>query len=474
MTKVQPLREFIQDVRAGNVDEEEFLHSVMEACSKLDEEYEPFITLRNVEEVLEEGRGLLKTKGKMPLVPFSVKDNICTAGVRTTAGSKILHDYIPFFDATCVKALKDEGAVLIGKTATDEFGFGTFCTNCAFCTPKNPHDKSRVCGGSSGGAACITALASFPHVAIAESTGGSIACPASFCGVFGFTPTYGVVSRYGLVDYANSLDKIGLMAKYIDDIMLAFEFISRRDERDSTCVGLDKEDHDITLERITLGIPKEFVEAVTDEKVLKTFQSFVKKLEGNGVNIVQVSIPSVKYALAAYYIVATAEASTNLAKFCGMRYGYEKNPEGKHYNEYFSEVRSEGFGEEAKRRILLGTFARMAGYRDAYYLRALKVRTLVIREFEKALKNADFLLAPTMPVLPPRFEDVKEMSPAEVYAMDVLTVPANFAGLPHISLPCGSVAGLPVGVQLMGRHFSDWKMLSLAKIMEEAELTHSF
>ncbi len=471
--KYKSVREFVAEIKAESVDPFDVLEKAVRECETVNPAHEPFITLRSSEDVIRDAEQIFSGSWKnleVPFLPVTVKDNICTKGIRTTAGSKILENYVPFFDATAVRLLKNEGAIIIGKSATDEFGFGTFCTNCAFCTPKNPHDPKRVCGGSSGGAACITALATFPHVALAESTGGSISCPSSFCGVVGFTPTYGVVSRYGLIDYANSLDKIGLMGKSVDDVAFVFPLIAKKDPKDSTSVGLENWENAIPkpgIRNMKFAIPKECLDAIKDEKVLNVFHEFVTELESEGAKIISVSLPLITEALAAYYIIATAEASTNLAKFCGMRYGYSENPEGKHYDEYFSEIRSKAFGEEAKRRILLGTFARMAGYRDAFYLRAMKVRTLVIKTFKKILKDADFILYPTMPVRPPEIQSVKDMKPSEIYAMDVLTVPPNLAGLPHISIPTGKVVNLPVGVQIIGDHFDDMKVLKASNEIEK-------
>ena len=466
--KAALLQDFVEDVRNGNVDMEDFIHKVVGEYEHLNKKYNPFITIRDAEEVIEDASSIDNMKkSKLPLVPLAVKDNICTKGVRTTAGSRILHDYVPFFDATAVSLLKAEGSLLMAKTAMDEFGFGTFSTNCAFGVPKNPHDVTRVAGGSSGGAACITALTKYPIVSLAQSTGGSISCPASFCGVVGFTPTYGVVSRYGLIDYANSMDKIGLMAKHVEDLEIPFELISKKDPKDSTCVGLKKTHEKFEINEIKVGLVMEYFDAVKDERVKKAVMNAVSKLESEGVKVERVSLPSTKYALAAYYIVATAEASTNLAKFCGMRYGYEENPENKHFDEYFSEIRSKAFGAEAKRRILLGTFARMAGYRDAYYLKALKIRRMIIDEFKKAFKNADVLLAPTMPTIAPKFKEADQLSPAEMYAMDVLTVAPNFSGMPHLSLPCGNVNNMPVGLHIIGDHFQDWKLIDIASEFEK-------
>ncbi len=427
---------------------------IHEFCLKAQEKYRCFVTV-----VKPETRG----------IAFTAKDCICTKDVLTTAGSKILQNYIPPFDATCVKLLREKGFVLIGKTTMDEFGFGSFNVNTEII-PKNPWDTSRVCGGSSGGAACFTALANFPHIALAESTGGSISCPASFCGVVGVTPTYGLVSRYGLIDYANSLDKIGIMSRHVEEAATVLSIIAKKDERDSTCVGSDKDyleackNHEKAIE-FKIALPKEYFENV-DKDVKNTVEDAIKKLENKGMEFTEVSLSMTEYALAAYYIIATAEASTNLAKFCGMRYGLELEIQG-NFREYFSKVRTAGFGEEAKRRILLGTYARMSGYREHLYLKALKVRRKVIDEFKKVFENFDAIIAPVMPILPPKFEEVKDLSPLQHYMADVLTVPVNLAGLPHISIPAGFTKGLPVGMHIIVDHFREEKAFMLAKLWEE-------
>jgi len=403
-------------------------------------------------------------------IAVSVKDNICTKGMRSTAGSKILDSYVPPFDATVVEKCRKEGAFIIGKTAQDEFGFGTFSTNCSYTIPKNPFDLERSCGGSSGGAACLASVADFPHIAIAESTGGSISCPAAFTGTVGLTPTYGRVSRWGLIDYSNSLDKIGCIGKNVKDVALLLSVISGHDEYDSTVLKLAKEDFTKYLinnvKGMKIGVPKEYFEGI-DEKIEKIVWEGIKKLEGLGAKYQEISLPHTKYALPSYYIIAMAESSTNLAKFCGMRYGLHKELKG-NYEKYFSSVRSDGFGEEAKRRIILGTYARMAGFRDAYYLKALKVRTKVIEDFKIAFKKFDTLIAPTMPIVAPRFDDIGKMEPIEIYMMDILTVAPNLAGIPMISLPCGSISGLPVGMHIMTDHLQEKNVLKIAYVFEQA------
>ena len=331
---------------------------------------------------------------------FSLKDCICTKDLLSSAGSKILHNYIPVFDATVVEKIRKVGSI-IGKTCQDEFGFGTFCKN-TYKIPKNPWNLQRSCGGSSGGAACVTAALNHNHIALAESTGGSISCPASFCGVVGMTPTYGLVSRYGLIDYANSLDKIGVMARNVRDAAYGLSIIAGHDTRDSTSISQKTQDYTkfCSESKLKIGIPKEYFDSI-DAKVKEKVWDAIKILEKEGFEYEEISLPYTKHALASYYIIAMSEASTNLAKFCGLRYGLSSNPEERGFNEYFSEIRASGFGKEAKRRVILGTYARMAGYRDQYYLKALKVRTLIINDFKKAFKKFDVLIAPTMPMIAP-------------------------------------------------------------------------
>jgi len=437
------------------------MKGVIERARELDEEYEIFNAL--AEEAHDGGFGRLQGYA------VSVKDNVCTRGMETTAGSRILEGYVPPFDATVVKKCREEGAFILGKTTQDEFGFGTFNVNTPFKVPLNPHDKDRSSGGSSGGAACLTAVADFPHVAISESTGGSISCPASFCGVVGITPTYGRTSRWGLVDYANSLDKIGVMGKTVADASLLLSVISGPDEYDSTVLRLPEEDFtghlSGSVEGMRVGVPREYFAEGVDGGVSDRVWSSIKGLEDLGASVMDVSLPHTGVSLASYYIIAMAEASTNLAKFSGLRYGLHMPLEGS-FDEYFSVVRARGFSEEAKRRVILGTFTRMAGYRDAYYLKALRVRTLVIGDFKRAFREVDVLAAPTMPVVAPRFDEIAGMEPIQHYMMDVLTVAPNLAGVPMISVPSGTVGGLPVGIHLMGDHLEEGKVIRAAHSLE--------
>ncbi|MDE1871357.1 MAG: aspartyl/glutamyl-tRNA amidotransferase subunit A [Candidatus Micrarchaeota archaeon] len=462
VTLIQTVSEHVKAAKDGNVDITEFLHKTIEESKRIQLEYSPFITLNEHVE-------MPKSEGMLYSLPVSVKDCICTNGIRTTAGSKVLDGYVPPFDATCVSKAKDAGAFILGKTAQDEFGFGTFSINCSYSVPKNPIDKSRTCGGSSGGAACLTAASSFPHMAIAESTGGSITAPAAFTGTVGLTPTYGIVSRYGLIDYSNSMDKIGIISKSVEDAALGLSIISGYDPLDSTSVERPSEDYTRyvheDVKKLRVGVPKEYFTENVDERISKLVLKRLEQLQSLGIQCKETSLPLTKYALPAYYLIAMSEASTNLAKYCGLRYGKQEQSED-NFDSYFSRIRSGAFGEEAKRRIILGTYARMAGFRDAYYLKALKVRSLIIKEFKNAFKDFDALITPSMPILPPTFSDIGKLTPAQTYAMDVLTTPANLACMPTISVPIGLAEGLPVGIQIISNHFCEGKTIALGSAIE--------
>ena len=471
------IQEFVEKIKNGEINIVEHAKNVIEECKKINKEYSYFNVISG-EAALEQAKDLHKKiksddkdiKNKKLLgISISVKDAICVKGVESTAGSKILKGYMPLFDATVIQKVKEQGAIIIGKTAQDEFGFGSFSVNVGlgFNVPKNPFDKARACGGSSGGAGGITKKAPFPHIALGESTGGSIACPASFCGVFGLCPTYGRVSRYGLMDYANSLDKIGPLGKSAYDIALLLETISGFDSNESTTINNPAEKYtesiNKTIKNMRIGIIKESFNDI-DKNVEKNVRNGIKKLEDHGAKAEEISLKlPIEHGISTYYIIATSEASTNLAKYCGMRYGISEKLEGS-FNEYFTKVRSNNFGAEAKRRIILGTFARMSGYRDAYYIKATKIRAMIVNEYKKLFKKYDALLSPTMPITAPKFSEIEKLTPLQNYMMDVMTVSPNLAGLPHLNVPVGFENNLPVGMMLTADHLQEGKLIQLGSI----------
>jgi|TARA_B100001971_G_scaffold173518_1_gene166482 aspartyl-tRNA(Asn)/glutamyl-tRNA(Gln) amidotransferase subunit A len=474
------MQDFIQKIKNNEIDIVEHTHKVIGECKKINKEYNYFNTISE-DLALGQAKQLKKdiknknTKNKKLLgVAISVKDNICVKNVESTAGSRILKGYKPLFDATVIKKVKEAGGIIIGKTAQDEFGFGSFSVNVGldFEIPKNPFDKQRSCGGSSGGAAGLSQIAEFPHIALGESTGGSIVEPAAFCGVFGLCPTYGRVSRYGLIDYANSLDKIGSLGKNLHDNALLLETISGFDDNESTTINkpIDKytefvNNNKNNQKNIKVGIIKEAFKDI-DNKVDKGVRQGIKKLEEQGVKAEEISLKlPIEHGLSTYYILATSEASTNLAKYCGMRYGISDKLEG-NFNEFFTQVRSHNLGPEAKRRIILGTFARMSGYRDAYYIKATKVRAKIVNEYKKMFKKFDALISPTAPILPPKFSEIEKLSPLQQYMMDIMTVSPNLAGLPHLNVPVGFSDKLPVGMLLTADHLQESKLIQLGSVFQ--------
>ena len=391
---------------------------------------------------------------------FSAKDNLTSYDFETCAGSKILKGYRPPFDATPIRKMREAGGFLAGKTNMDEFGFGTFSANSGFGIPKNPYDLNRSCGGSSGGAACAAAVLE-DHVALGVSTGGSIVCPASFCGVYGIAPTYGRVSRYGLIDYGNSLDKVGVLSADAKDLSKYLPIIAGKDPKDPTsCVQPDMPG---TFRKMkSVAIPKEATEGISKD-VMDNFDSSIERLRSDGIDVEYVDMPVLKYAMPAYYVLATSEASTNLARFCGMRYGQQDGDLSLKFDDYFTSFRSQYFGDEAKRRILLGTFTRMVGYADKYYNKALRVRQSVISEYKKVFADHDAVVTPTMPFVSPRFDEISKMSALDVYKADFLTVPPNITGMPHLSVPCGYSDGMPVGLMFTADHWNEDIRLSEAE-----------
>ena len=399
-------------------------------------------------------------------IPCAIKDKILVDGVKCTAGSKILEDYTAPYDAGVVKKLKNQEAIILGKTNLDEFAMGGSTENSAFGPTRNPHDLNRVPGGSSGGSAAAVA-ANMAAYSLGSDTGGSIRQPASFCGVVGLKPTYGTVSRSGLIAFASSLDQIGPITKTAEDCQIVFDAIKGKDEMDSTSVEMPKIESRLRrdkIENLRIGVPKEYFVKGIDPEVEKIIKGAIKKYGEMGIEIEEVSLPHTEYALAAYYIIAPSEASANLARYDGIRYGYSAK-DGKDLLEVYLNSREKGFGAEVRRRIIIGTYALSSGYYEAYYLRAQKVRTKIRNDFEKAFEKVDVILAPVSPVLPFKIGERIE-DPLSMYLVDAYTVSVNLAGLPALSLPVGKVGKLPVGLQIIGRPFEEERILELAKYFE--------
>jgi aspartyl-tRNA(Asn)/glutamyl-tRNA(Gln) amidotransferase subunit A len=406
--------------------------------------------------------------GPLAGTTVAVKDNISTEGLRTTCGSRMLEDYVPPYDATVVSRLKDAGATIVGKANMDEFGMGTTTETSHFGATDNPAAPGHVPGGSSGGSAAAVA-AGEADLALGSDTGGSVRCPAAFCGVVGIKPTYGLVSRYGLVAYGNSLEQIGPFGETVEDAAELLDVIAGSDERDATTRETPLEDDASYADAATgdvdglrIGVPTELLEGA-DEGVVETFWDALGELEDRGAEYHEVSLPSVEHAVEAYYVIAMSEASSNLARFDGVRYGRSGGYEG-NWNEAFAKAREEGFGDEVKRRILLGTYALSAGYHDKYYKKAQDARAWVKQDFDDALSEADVLASPTMPV--PPFELGESLDdPLQLYLADANTVPVNLADLPAISVPAGETDGLPVGLQLIGPAFGEEQLIRAASAL---------
>ncbi len=403
-------------------------------------------------------------------VPVGIKDVMVTRGVRSTAGSKILGNYIPPYDSTAVARLEAAGAVVLGKLNCDEFAMGSSNENSAWKPVHNPRDLSRVPGGSSGGAAAAVA-GEMAVIALGSDTGGSIRQPASFCGVVGMVPTYGRVSRYGLIAFASSLDHIGPLSHTVKDTALVMRVIAGRDPMDSTSAEVPVPDYVAELETpvkgMKIGVAKEYLGEGLDAEVRKAVEGAIQKLAGLGCEVVEISLPHTEYAVPAYYIVATAEASANLARFDGVRYGYRAK-DSRTLSDMYRRSRDQGFGAEVKRRIMLGTYALSAGYYDAYYLKAQKVRTLLTRDFEEAFKKVDVIATPTSPTAAFKLGE-KVDDPLAMYLADIYTVTADLAGIPGISVPCGQTSEkLPIGLQLLAKHFDESTVLRVAHAYEQS------
>jgi aspartyl-tRNA(Asn)/glutamyl-tRNA(Gln) amidotransferase subunit A len=467
-------KECVHEIMTGEVTAVDCISSVFERIRKVEDQVHAFITLteevalRKAQEVDNKiSRG--DKVGKLAGVPIAIKDNICTVGIKTTCSSRMLCNFVPPYDATVIQRIKEEDAIIIGKTNMDEFAMGTSTELSYFGPTHNPWELSRVAGGSSGGSAAAVSVGE-TILGLGADTGGSIRCPASFCSVVGLKPTYGLVSRYGLIAYANSLEQIGPLTRDVYDCALLLSVIAHYDPKDSTSVNVPQKDYTRFLVKdirgIKVGVPKEFFGVGTDPSVARCLWNGIAKLEALGVNYEEISLPNLAYSLPAYYLIAMSEASSNLARYDGVRYGFRVDRDDLDWSEAFSESRRIGFGMEVKRRIILGTYALSAGYYDRYYLKALKVRTLIRRDFEKAFRKFDVLIGPTMP-LPPFKIGEKINDPLAMYMCDIDTVPINLAGCCGISIPCGFVNGLPIGMQIIGKPFDEGKILQVAYTFEQ-------
>ena len=407
-------------------------------------------------------------------IPIAIKDNMLVKGKRCTAGSKILSNYIAPYDAFVIKRLKEKGAIIIGKTNMDEFAIGSSGEFSAFGPTKNPHNKERVPGGSSSGSAAAVGAKMVP-IALGSDTGGSVRQPASFCGVVGLKPTYGAVSRYGLIAMSSSLDQIGCFGKNVKDTEIIFNIIKGRDEKDSTTVPLQDFSNQKKAKELKVGVPKEYFIKGIDTKVKQLIEEKIKALEKEGISFQELSLPHTDYALATYYIIMTAEVSSNLARYDGIKYGMSvSNFESQTSNsllDVYLKTRQEYFGDEVKRRIMLGTYCLSAGYYEAYYLKAQKVRTKIKEDFQKAFEKVDVIITPTSPTVAFKLGE-KLSNPLEMYLADILTASVNLAGLPAISIPCGKIDNLPVGIQFIAPPFREDLLFTIGKFAQKVWRYH--
>lgn len=460
-------------IKNGEFTAEEYVSQLIERIHKIDNKINSFITINDnaiaqaqqIDMKIRSG----STVGSLAGIVVGVKDNISTAGLKTTCASKMLSDYVPPYDATVIKRLKDKDAIIIGKLNLDEFAMGSTTEWSHYGLTRNPWNLDYVCGGSSGGSAASIA-AQLCTVSLGSDTGGSVRCPASFCSVIGFKPTYGLVSRYGLISYSNSLEQIGPIGKTASDIRNIMGVISGKDTNDNTTIDTKKNDNYYNINdnkkyNQKIGLLKELINGA-DEPIYQCIYSATDKFNEFGFTCEDSSLNSTEYALASYYTIATAEASSNLARFDNIRYGFELNPDDYEWNTYFSKTRG-NFGDEVKRRIIVGTFVLSSGYYGRYYLKAHRVRELIKSELKNLFKKYDLLISPTVPVLPFKIGE-KIDDPLKMYLIDINTVLANLAGIPAISIPIGFKNGLPIGLQIMADEFQEKKLLDAAELLEKS------
>ncbi|TFH67112.1 MAG: Asp-tRNA(Asn)/Glu-tRNA(Gln) amidotransferase subunit GatA [Gemmatimonadales bacterium] len=467
------IHELQEQLRDGTLTSAEITESVYQRIASVEDRVHAYITLTQ-EAATEQARAADKriqegTGGALTGIPIALKDVLCTQGVRTTCGSRILENFIPPYDATVVRKLKDTGAVFVGKTNMDEFAMGSSTETSQFGVTRNPWDLERIPGGSSGGSAAAVA-ADECIASLGTDTGGSIRQPAALCGVVGLKPTYGRVSRFGLVAFASSLDQIGPITKDVEDCAIMMNVISGHDTSDSTSVPVEVPDYRACLskdiEGWTVGIPKEYFVEGIDSEVRASIDTTIKTLEGLGARCRDISLPHTEYCVATYYIIAPSEASSNLARYDGVRYGF-RAPDVENLLDMYKKTRSSGFGAEVKRRIMIGTYSLSSGYYDAYYKKASQVRALIRDDFDRAFTQCDVILTPATPS--PAFRIGEKMDdPLQMYLYDIFTLSANMAGVPGISIPCGyTKGGLPLGAQFMAGHFEEEKLLQIASAFEK-------
>ena len=472
------LHELHGKLKKGEISSVELAESVFRRISATEDKLHSYITLCHdiaVSEAEKADEQLKQGGGRSPLlgIPLALKDIFLTQGVLTTCASKILGNFVPPYDSTAVKKLREAGAVTVGKTNMDEFAMGSSTENSAFAITRNPWKLDRVPGGSSGGSAAAVA-ADQCIASLGTDTGGSIRQPAACCGIVGLKPTYGRVSRYGVIAFASSLDQVGPMTKDVADCALMLGAIAGYDPLDSTSVNAPVPDYagclNGDIKGLKVGIPKEYFIAGMQPEVEQAVKAGIRVLEKNGVQVEEISLPHTEYAVAVYYIIATAEASSNLARYDGMRFGYRAS--AKDLTESYMKSREQGFGPEVKRRIMLGTYALSAGYYDAYYLKAQKVRTLIKKDFEEAFKKCDAIVTPTAPTTAFKIGE-KTQDPLQMYLSDIFTISVNLAGLPGLSLPCGfDPEGLPIGMQIIGKHLDEATILRIGYAYEQTTEWH--